>query len=90
MLAATLAFPCAAGAQKFIGSPAQDLYDQASFYLDTQYFGPSKISIAELTEAHGQSGFAAAWLRHRGLAWAADMLPAPDTFPPAQSGQPKE
>ena len=49
MLTATIALSSAAGAQKFIGSPAQDLYDQASFYLDTQYFGPSKISIAELT-----------------------------------------
>ena len=49
ILLATIAFSSVAGAQKFIGSPAQDLYDQASFYLDTQYFGPSKISIAELT-----------------------------------------
>ena len=36
------------------------------------------------------AGFAAAWLRHRGPAWAADMLPAPDPVPPAQLGQPKE
>jgi type IV secretion/conjugal transfer VirB4 family ATPase len=36
-----------------------------------------QLSIAELMEAHGQSGFAAAWLRHRGLDWAAKMLPPP-------------
>ena len=47
-------------------------------------------AIAELTEAHGTAGFAAAWLRHRGLAWAADMLPAADPVPPAQLGQTKE
>ncbi|MBB3862466.1 type IV secretion system protein VirB4 [Novosphingobium hassiacum] len=34
--------------------------------------------IGELVAAHGQAGFAAAWLRHRGLDWAADLLPAPD------------
>jgi type IV secretion system protein VirB4 len=31
--------------------------------------------IAELLEAHGRAGFAAAWLRARGLDWAADLLP---------------
>ncbi len=31
--------------------------------------------IAELVEAHGRAGFAAAWLRARGLDWAADLLP---------------
>jgi len=30
--------------------------------------------IAELTAQHGRAGFAAAWLRARGLAWAADFL----------------
>jgi len=30
--------------------------------------------IAELLEAHGRAGFAAAWLRARGLDWAADLL----------------
>ncbi len=49
-----------------------------------------QLAIAELTDAHGTAGFAAAWLRHRGLAWAADMLPAPDPISPAQLGQPKE
>ena len=49
-----------------------------------------QLAIAELTEAHGTAGFAVAWLRHRGLAWAADMLPALEPIPPAQLGQPKE
>ncbi|AKM11061.1 conjugal transfer protein TrbE [Croceicoccus naphthovorans] len=35
-----------------------------------------QITIGELMEVHGQDGFAAAWLRHRGLEWAADLLPA--------------
>ncbi|MCA3581885.1 MAG: conjugal transfer protein TrbE, partial [Bradyrhizobium sp.] len=36
-----------------------------------------QLAIGELTEAHGTAGFAATWLRHRGLPWAADMLPSP-------------
>ncbi len=52
-----------------------------------------QLAISELTETHGSAGFARAWLRHRGLAWAADMLP-PDPVSPARSdqavGQPKE
>ena len=47
-----------------------------------------QLAITELTEARGQSGFAAAWLRHRRLDWAAAMLPEP--FSPAHLGQPKE
>jgi type IV secretion system protein VirB4 len=35
-----------------------------------------QLRIAELFEAHGPGGFAAAWLRARGLHWAADLLPA--------------
>jgi type IV secretion system protein VirB4 len=31
--------------------------------------------IEELCAAHGRDGFAAAWLRDRGLDWAADLLP---------------
>ncbi len=34
--------------------------------------------IAELLEAHGRAGFASAWLRARGLDWAADLLPLAD------------
>ncbi len=52
-----------------------------------------QLAISELTEAHGTACFARAWLRHRGLAWAADMLPS-DPVPRARSnqaaGQPKE
>ena len=33
-----------------------------------------QIRIGELMAAHGQQQFAAAWLRHRGLEWAADLL----------------
>jgi type IV secretory pathway VirB4 component len=32
-----------------------------------------QLAIAELTEAHGRQALLAAWLRHRGLAWAADQ-----------------
>ena len=49
-----------------------------------------QLRIAELVATHGAAGFADAWLRHRGAAWAADMLPSPDPIPPAQMGQPKE
>ena len=38
--------------------------------------------IAQLFGEHGPDGFAAAWLRDRGLAWAADLLP---TFNPEAS-----
>ena len=41
-------------------------------------------AIAALLEAHGPNGFAAAWLRHRGLDWAADLIGAelsPSTEP---------
>lgn len=34
--------------------------------------------IAELVEAHDVAGFAPAWLRARGLDWAADLLPLTD------------
>lgn len=32
-------------------------------------------AIAEIVAEHGREGFVAAWLRHRGLAWAADIIP---------------
>lgn len=32
-------------------------------------------AIAELLAKHGREGFVAAWLQHRGLAWAADIIP---------------
>jgi type IV secretion/conjugal transfer VirB4 family ATPase len=33
--------------------------------------------IAELMQAHGRDGFAAAWLKARGAGWAADLLTTP-------------
>lgn len=33
-----------------------------------------QLAIARLLESEGRSGFAAAWLRHRGLDWAAALL----------------
>jgi type IV secretion system protein VirB4 len=48
-----------------------------------------QLRIDELTAAQATDGFAAAWLRHRGLAWAAEMVP-PLPFPPARSGQKEE
>jgi type IV secretion system protein VirB4 len=43
-----------------------------------------QVDIAALQSAHGRPGFARAWLRHRGLPWAADLLPpaAPATSSP--------
>ena len=34
-----------------------------------------QLRIAEITETHGASAFAAEWLRHRGCAWAIELLP---------------
>ena len=34
-----------------------------------------QAAIAEILAGHGRDGFADAWLRHRGVAWAADLLP---------------
>ena len=36
-----------------------------------------QAAIAEIVAAHGRGGFAAAWLRGKGLDWAADMLATP-------------
>ncbi len=33
-----------------------------------------QATIAKIVAAHGRPGFAAAWLRHKGLDWAAEML----------------
>uniref|UniRef100_B0T8Q5 Putative conjugal transfer protein TrbE n=1 Tax=Caulobacter sp. (strain K31) TaxID=366602 RepID=B0T8Q5_CAUSK len=35
-----------------------------------------QADIAAVLAAHGPEDFAAGWLRHRGLAWAADLLPS--------------
>jgi type IV secretion system protein VirB4 len=37
--------------------------------------------ITEIVAAHGKQDFARAWLRHRGLEWAADLLPEPSAAP---------
>ena len=37
-----------------------------------------QLAIARIIENSGRAGFAAAWLRHRGLDWAADLLGAPE------------
>jgi type IV secretion system protein TrbE len=36
-----------------------------------------QAKIAELLAVHGRDGFAAAWLTHRGLAWATDLVRPP-------------
>ncbi|MBP6030968.1 MAG: conjugal transfer protein TrbE [Sphingobium sp.] len=49
-----------------------------------------QLAIAGLVETHGRAGFAAAWLHHRGLAWAADMLPSIAAAPAdTDAGQPE-
>ena len=40
-----------------------------------------QLAIDAITAAHGCADFAARWLRHRGLAWAAELLPAPSPLP---------
>ena len=45
-----------------------------------------QLRIGELVADHGSSGFAAHWLRHRGLHWAADLLPEPDPLTATYSG----
>ena len=40
-----------------------------------------QLRIAEVTQAHGRDGFAAAWLRARGVDWAADLLPTINELP---------
>jgi len=36
-----------------------------------------QLRIAELVETHGRERFVAEWLRHRGCAWAVELLPEP-------------
>jgi type IV secretory pathway VirB4 component len=47
---------------------------------------PTSFRIAELVAEHGRAGFAAAWLRHRGVAWAADLFPNPQSHSPSPNG----
>ncbi|MBZ9937010.1 conjugal transfer protein TrbE [Mesorhizobium sp. BR1-1-16] len=35
-----------------------------------------QAAIAKIVAEHGANGFLAAWLRHRGLSWAADLIPS--------------
>ena len=45
-----------------------------------------QATITALVAEHGRVGFAAAWLRRRGLPWAADLLePRPTSAPPTTS-----
>ena len=41
-----------------------------------------QIAIADLLAKHGREAFAAAWLRHKGLDWAADLFAPEPTDPP--------
>jgi len=43
-------------------------------------------AIEETLAAHGREGFAAAWLKRRGLDWAVELLGPSDTVPPAVPG----
>ncbi|MGE7968046.1 conjugal transfer protein TrbE, partial [Sphingomonas sp. NPDC092331] len=43
-----------------------------------------QLRIAELIETHGASAFAAEWLRHRGCAWAVELLPRNPRHQPQQ------
>jgi len=38
-----------------------------------------QLAISDLLARHGQDGFAAAWLDHRGLPWAAELVGRPPT-----------
>ena len=40
-----------------------------------------QAAIAEVMLEHGRDGFAAAWLRRKGLDWAADLINAELTTP---------
>ncbi len=40
-----------------------------------------QLAIDAITGANGCVDFAARWLRHRGLAWATELLPAPSPLP---------
>jgi len=46
-----------------------------------------QTAIGELFAQHGRNGFAAAWLRHRGLDWAVELL-GPDAPPSPATSEP--
>ncbi|MFG1204529.1 conjugal transfer protein TrbE [Xanthobacter aminoxidans] len=39
-----------------------------------------QAALSQILAEHGRDGFLAAWLRHRGLTWAADLLPTLDNL----------
>ena len=43
-----------------------------------------QLQITELIEAHGRAHFAAAWLRHRRLDWAAELFSSAGTETPIE------
>ena len=43
-----------------------------------------QLAIAEIIATHGASAFAAEWLRHRGCAWAVELLPPDPQRQPQQ------
>ncbi|MBC3466852.1 conjugal transfer protein TrbE [Pseudomonas sp. RW10S2] len=49
---------------------------------------PDQRDIERVLAGAGASGFASAWLRHRGLDWAADLLPAYPGSPASLSRRP--
>jgi type IV secretion/conjugal transfer VirB4 family ATPase len=49
-----------------------------------------QAAIAKLFTDQGRDEFAVQWLRHRGLDWAADLLPPGDRKPERADGQPVE
>ena len=43
-----------------------------------------QLAITDIIETYGQAGFAAEWLRHRGCAWAVELLPPDPQRQPQQ------
>jgi len=41
-----------------------------------------QAALSQIFTEHGRDGFLAAWLRHRGLGWAADLIPTLDNLEP--------
>ncbi|OYZ92571.1 MAG: conjugal transfer protein TrbE, partial [Xanthobacter sp. 17-67-6] len=39
-----------------------------------------QAALSQILAEHGRDGFLAAWLRHRGLGWAADLIPTLDNL----------
>ena len=39
-----------------------------------------QAALAQILTEHGRDGFLSAWLRHRGLGWAADLIPTLDNL----------